>query len=104
MWESVCVLRFRCCLPCLLLAQNLLGAHGTFETLDGRKYQGQIRIAQGGFVVANAAKEYVIEIPATNLAHISFVDRPGPAAPFPPLVQTISDNRLPARWQADDIG
>jgi hypothetical protein len=87
-----------------LLAQNLLGAHGTLETLDGKKYQGQIRIAEGGFVVANAAKEYVIEIQATNLARISFVDRPRLTVAFPPLVQTNSDNRLPARWQADDIG
>src|SRR5438093_7634418 len=103
MWDSVCVRR--CCwLSWLLLAHNLLGAHGTLETLDRKIYRGQIRIAEGAFVVANAVEEYVIEVSTTNLARLLFVDRTGPTIVFPPLVQTNSEPRLPAPWQNEDIG
>ena len=55
-WNSESV-RCLCCLFCLLLAQNLFAARGTLETLDGKTYRGQIRIAESGFVVANAVEE-----------------------------------------------
>src|SRR5436190_9882165 len=103
MWDSVCVRRSYC-LSWLLLAHNLLGAQGTLETLDRKVYRGQIRIAEGAFVVANAAEEYVIEVSTTNLARLLFAAPPRPTIVVTPLVQTNSEPRLPAPWQSEDIG
>jgi len=88
----------------LSLLSDVFAAHGRLETLDGKKFQGQIRIAESGCVIANAVEEYVREVALTNVVEISFEPRRS-FVPFShPIFAANHPEELPAPWQTEQVG
>ena len=88
----------------LALLSDLQAAQGRLETLDGQIYHGQIRIAQSGVIIANAAEEYVREVALTNVMQISFDPRPNSEPLSEPTFLENPSKALPVPWQSGEIG
>ena len=71
---------------------------GIIRTIDGRIYQGHVRITPERVVVVNAARGSVFNVPLTNIALISF-----PTNVFVTVEEAMSE-MPPAPWKEADIG
>src|SRR4051794_7788672 len=76
----------------------LLGA-GSVQTRDGKSYEGEVAPADGALVVRPAGGGAEARVPWDDVARATF--RAAPKAERP---VGSADGRLPAGWEAHDLG
>lgn len=91
------------CIAFLCCAFSVTARTGLVQTRDGKTYEGHIRLETNRLIIANAERDLLATVEATNLLEFSF--RSEPAPPAPDLSSSPSATLvLPPPWQDRDIG
>lgn len=88
--------RLRLMLVLLALGLPAQARLGVVQTKAGQRYEGQVRLLQGGLILANSAQALRVSLPMEALAAVSFDDES--------LAVVAGLEDVPAPWREADIG
>src|SRR6266704_573726 len=98
-------MNFKAVLVFFALATGLWARQGLVETRDGKRFQGQIRLDTSALIIADAKRDLLARVEATNFLELTFqadaAEAPAPAADGADDDETTAPS---SGWRSEDIG